>query len=89
MTRRRLNRHCGIPPYLFKSDEMVVRRWEIISNASKRTYWVRATTNEDPFVEQDTTDKFRRYYTVSQKNYPLEGHHHLPNATLIEVDARQ
>ncbi|WP_165074728.1 hypothetical protein [Methanogenium sp. MK-MG] len=48
---------------------------------------VRAATREDPFVEHNIAEKFRRYYTVSQKRYTVEGHHNLPIA--IETDARE
>ncbi|MHC1626779.1 MAG: formylmethanofuran dehydrogenase subunit A [Methanoculleaceae archaeon] len=79
----------GNVKYLFKSGEMVIRDGEIVSNGNKRTLWVNVKTGENPQVKRDITEKFRRYYTVTERNYELVGHHYVPNPLVIEVDANQ
>ena len=34
-------------------------------------------------------DKFLKYYSVTQNNYEVQGHHYIPNPYVIEVDATQ
>ena len=73
--------------YLIKSGEMVINEGEIISNGKKRTFWVDAKVNENPQVMRDITEKFKRYYTVTERNYEVYAHHYVPNPLVIEVDA--
>lgn len=73
--------------YMIKSGEMVINEGEIISNGKKRTFWVDAKVNENPQVMRDITEKFKRYYTVTERNYEVYAHHYVPNPLVIEVDA--
>jgi formylmethanofuran dehydrogenase subunit A len=73
--------------FLIKSGEMVINEGEIISNGKKRTFWVDAKVNENPQVMRDITEKFKRYYTVTERNYEVYAHHYVPNPLVIEVDA--
>ena len=75
--------------YLLKSGELIVKDSEIISNGNKRTFWVDAKTNDNPVVERDISEKFKRYYTVTQNNYEVREKHYVPNPYVIEVDATQ
>jgi formylmethanofuran dehydrogenase subunit A len=75
--------------YLIKGGEMVVKEGEIVSNGKKRTFWVDCKTNENPQVMRDVSEKFKRYYTVSERNYEVYSHHYMPNPYVIEVDATQ
>ncbi|HDQ08681.1 MAG TPA: formylmethanofuran dehydrogenase subunit A [Methanoculleus sp.] len=73
---------------LIKGGELIIKEGEVVSNGrQKRTFWVNAKTNENPVVERDISEKFKRYYTVTQNNYTVEGHHYMPNPYVIEVDA--
>jgi formylmethanofuran dehydrogenase subunit A len=75
--------------YLIKGGEMVVRDGEIVSNGKKRTFWVDCKTSENPQVVRDISEKFKRYYTVTERNYEVYAHHYMPNPYVIEVDATQ
>ncbi|WAI01959.1 formylmethanofuran dehydrogenase subunit A [Methanogenium organophilum] len=77
----------GNAAYLIKGGRMIVKEGEIVDMGNKRTFWVDAKVNENPMVERDIAEKFRRYYTVTQNNYTVEGHHFVPNPYVIEVDA--
>lgn len=79
----------GNARYLFKTGELIINEGEIVSNGNKRTLWVDAKTEENPQVMRDISEKFLRYYTVTQRNYEVEGHHYTPNPLVIEVNAAQ
>lgn len=79
----------GNARYLLKRGEMIINEGEIVSNGNKRTLWVDVKVNENAQVERDISEKFLRYYTVTQNNYEVAGKHYLPNPYVIEVDATQ
>ncbi|RXE55794.1 protein fwdA [Methanoculleus taiwanensis] len=79
----------GNAKYLFKAGTQIIDEHKIVSNGNKRTLWVNAKVNENPQVMRDVKEKFLRYYTVTQGNYEVAGHHYVPNPYVIEVDATQ
>ncbi|MEA2034370.1 MAG: formylmethanofuran dehydrogenase subunit A [Euryarchaeota archaeon] len=72
---------------LIKGGEQIVKDGEIVSNGNKRTFWVNCKTNENAQLERDISEKFKKYYTVTENNYEVSGHHYTPNPYVIEVDA--
>ncbi|MBN1194649.1 MAG: formylmethanofuran dehydrogenase subunit A [Methanomicrobiaceae archaeon] len=84
-----IERAFSTAQYLIKGGEMVVKEGDIVSNGSKRTFWVDCTTSENPQVQRDISEKFKRYYSVTEANYEVSGHHYVPNPYVIEVDASQ
>jgi formylmethanofuran dehydrogenase subunit A len=79
----------GNARYLFKTGVQIIDEHKIVSNGNKRTLWVNAKVNENTQVMRDVKEKFLRYYTVTQNNYEVAGHHYVPNPYVIEVDATQ
>jgi len=79
----------GNAAYLFKAGEMVVRDGEILGNGRKRTLWVDVKVNDNPQVRRDITEKFLKYYTVSEANYEVHEEGYIRNPFRIEVDATQ
>jgi len=79
----------GNAAYLFKAGEMVVRDGEILSNGRKRTLWVDVKVNDNPQVRRDITEKFLKYYTVTEANYEVHEEGYIRNPFRIEVDATQ
>jgi formylmethanofuran dehydrogenase subunit A len=77
----------GNARYFIKGGELIINDGEIISNGNKRTLWVDVKVNENPQVKRDITEKFKRYYTVTEQNYEVYAHHYVPNPLVIEVDA--
>ncbi|HDR73747.1 MAG TPA: formylmethanofuran dehydrogenase subunit A [Methanoculleus sp.] len=75
--------------YLIKGGEIVVKDGQVVSNGNKRTFWVDCKVNENPQVERDIAEKFKRYYSVNLANYEVYAHHYVPNPYVIEVDATQ
>ena len=73
--------------YLIKSGEVIINDSEIISNGNKQTYWVDVKTNASPQVEHDLTEMFRKYYTVSERNYEVEEKSFMKNPNVIAIDA--
>jgi len=73
--------------YVIKTGVPVVQDGRVISNGNKRTLWVDAKVNENAQVMRDVEEKFLKYYSVSLKNYEVQGHHYIPNPYAIEVDA--
>ncbi len=79
----------GNAAYLFKAGEMVVRDGDILGNGRKRTLWVDVKVNDNPQVRRDITEKFLKYYTVSEANYEVHEEGYIRNPFRIEVDATQ
>jgi len=75
--------------YLWKTGVQIIKDGEIVSNGNKRTLWVDAKVKENPQVMRDITEKFKKFYTVSERNYEVAGSHFVPNPFAIEVDATQ
>ncbi|TAJ45219.1 formylmethanofuran dehydrogenase subunit A [Methanofollis fontis] len=84
-----IERAFGNAAYLFKAGEMVVKDGEILSNGRKRTLWVDVKVKENPQVMRDVTEKFLKYYTVTQANYEVHEEGYIRNPYRIEVDATQ
>ncbi|WP_342679079.1 formylmethanofuran dehydrogenase subunit A [Methanofollis sp. UBA420] len=79
----------GNAAYLLKGGEVVVKDGEIVSNGNKKTLWVDAKVNDNPQVRRDITEKFLRYYTVTEANYEVNEKVFMKNPYRIEVDATQ
>jgi formylmethanofuran dehydrogenase subunit A len=45
--------------------------------------------NDNPQVRRDITEKFLKYYTVSEANYEVHEEGYIRNPFRIEVDATQ
>jgi formylmethanofuran dehydrogenase subunit A len=72
---------------VFKSGVQVVSNGEIVSNGNKRTLWVNVKVKDNPQVMRDISEKFIKYYSMTQNNYEALGHHFVPNPYALEVDA--
>ncbi|MDI6718075.1 MAG: formylmethanofuran dehydrogenase subunit A [Methanomicrobiales archaeon] len=72
---------------LFKTGVQIIKDGEIVSNGNKRTLWVHAKVPENPQVMRDIREKFLKYYTVTERNYEVEGRSFIPNPYPIEVEA--
>ncbi|HZD42801.1 MAG TPA: formylmethanofuran dehydrogenase subunit A, partial [Methanomicrobiales archaeon] len=72
---------------LFKTGVQIIKDGEIVSNGHKRTLWVNAKMEESPQVIRDIKEKFLKYYTVSERNYEVEGRSYIPNPLEIDVEA--
>lgn len=79
----------GNAAYLFKGGEVVVKDGEVVSNGNKKTLWVDVKVNDNPQVRRDVTEKFLRYYTVTEANYEVNEKMFMKNPYRIEVDATQ
>ncbi|UUX91566.1 formylmethanofuran dehydrogenase subunit A [Methanoplanus endosymbiosus] len=77
----------GNAEYFIKKGELIINDSEIISNGSKRTFWVNAGKELTPQVERDVSERFKKYYTVTRNNYEVKEHHYVPNEYMIEVNA--
>ena len=75
--------------YLIKSGEIIINDGEIVSNGNKQTYWVNVETNPSKQVEHDLNEFFRKYYSVSRKNYEVDEHAFMKNPNVIKIDATQ
>jgi formylmethanofuran dehydrogenase subunit A len=71
------------------SGEIIVNDGEIVSNGNKQTYWVNVETNPSKQVEHDLNEFFRKYYSVSRKNYEVDEHAFMKNPNVIKIDATQ
>jgi formylmethanofuran dehydrogenase subunit A len=79
----------GNAAYLIKGGEIVVKDGEVVSNGNKKTLWVDVKVNDNPQVRRDITEKFLRYYTVTEANYQVNEKVFMKNPYRIEVDATQ
>ncbi|MBN2734580.1 MAG: formylmethanofuran dehydrogenase subunit A [Methanomicrobiaceae archaeon] len=77
----------GNAKYFIKSGELIINDGEIISNGHKRTFWVKPGMELTAQVNRDVTERFKKYYTVTQNNYEVKEHHYVPNPYVIEVNA--
>ncbi|MDD3977094.1 formylmethanofuran dehydrogenase subunit A [Methanomicrobium antiquum] len=77
----------GNARYFIKRGELIINEGEIISNGNKRTFWVNPGMELTSQVERDVTERFKKYYTVTQNNYEVKEHHYMPNPYEIEVKA--
>ena len=75
--------------YLIKSGEIIVNDGEIVSNGNKQTYWVNVETAPSKQVEHDLNEYFRKYYSVSRRNYEVDEHAFMKNPNVIKIDATQ
>ncbi|WOF15298.1 formylmethanofuran dehydrogenase subunit A [Methanoplanus sp. FWC-SCC4] len=77
----------GNAKYFLKGGDLIIDDGEIISNGNKRTFWVNSKTEMTEQVERDVSERFKRYYTVSQNNYEVKESHYVPNPYVIEVES--
>ena len=54
----------------------------------KKTFWVDAKVPENKQVMHDIKEKFLRYYSVNENNYPVP-ESYAPHQHIIAVDATQ
>ena len=52
----------------------------------KRTLWVDAKVNENPQVMRDVKEKFLKYYSINEGNYPVPDSY-APHPYVIALDA--
>ena len=55
---------------------------------NKQTFWVDVKVNENKQVMHDIREKFLRYYSVNENNYPVP-ESYAPHQHIIAVDATQ
>jgi formylmethanofuran dehydrogenase subunit A len=76
--------------YTIKGGEIVVKDGEVVSTPHGTTAWVDAKIPEEAEVElmEDLESEFKRYYTISLANYPVQGEY-LPKQNRVALDARR
>jgi formylmethanofuran dehydrogenase subunit A len=57
--------------YTVKGGEIVVKDGEIVKPVKGKTYWIDVATSMPREINDDIKKKFREYWTVEYKNYPL------------------
>jgi len=74
--------------YLFKDGKICVQDGKILDIGQKQTFWVDAKVKENKQVMHDVREKFLRYYSVNENNYPVP-ESYAPHQHIIAVDATQ
>ena len=72
--------------YLFKDGKICVEGGKVVDMGHKKTFWVDAKVNENKQVMHDVREKFLRYYSVNENNYPVP-ESYAPHQHIIGVDA--
>jgi formylmethanofuran dehydrogenase subunit A len=74
--------------YLFKDGKICVEGGKVVNMGEKKTFWVDAKVKENKQVMHDVREKFLRYYSVNENNYPVP-ESYAPHQHIISVDATQ
>ncbi|MGB7788645.1 formylmethanofuran dehydrogenase subunit A [Methanoregula sp.] len=74
--------------WLFKDGKICVEDGKVVDMGHKKTFWVDAKVNENKQVLHDIKEKFLRYYSVNENNYPVP-ESYAPHQHIIAVDATQ
>jgi formylmethanofuran dehydrogenase subunit A len=74
--------------YLFKDGKICVKDGTVIDNGNKRTFWVDVKVKPNKQVAHDVKEKFLKYYSVNEGNYPVPDSY-APHPYVIAVDATQ
>jgi formylmethanofuran dehydrogenase subunit A len=74
--------------YLFKDGKICVEGGKVVDMGHKKTFWVDAKVKENKQVMHDIREKFLRYYSVNENNYPVP-ESYAPHQHIIAVDASQ
>jgi formylmethanofuran dehydrogenase subunit A len=73
--------------YTIKDGEIVVKDGEIVKEVFGKTYWADVETSLPHDINADIKKKFKDYWTVEYKNYPLrEGFLHSPAPIAIKAE---
>ncbi|MFA4861901.1 formylmethanofuran dehydrogenase subunit A [Methanoregula sp.] len=72
--------------YLFKDGRICVEEGKVVDMGHKKTFWVDAKVNENKQVMHDIREKFLRYYSINENNYPVP-ESYAPHPHIIGVDA--
>ncbi|HOX35516.1 MAG TPA: formylmethanofuran dehydrogenase subunit A, partial [Methanoregulaceae archaeon] len=76
----------GNAAYLFKDGRICVEGGKVVDMGQKKTFWVDAKVPENKQVMHDVREKFLRYYSVNENNYPVP-ESYAPHQHIITVDA--
>ena len=57
--------------YLFKDGKICVEDGKVVDMGNKQTFWVDVKVPENKQVMHDIREKFLRYYSVNENNYPV------------------
>ncbi|PKG31078.1 amidohydrolase family protein, partial [Methanoregula sp.] len=71
---------------LFKDGVICVEEGRIVNMGKKHTFWVDARVPENKQVTHDIREKFLRYYSINEGNYPVP-ESYAPHQHIISVDA--
>jgi len=74
--------------YLFKDGKICVEEGKIVDMGHKQTFWVDAKVNENKQVMHDIKEKFLKYYSLNENNYPVP-ESYAPHQHILTVDAVQ
>jgi formylmethanofuran dehydrogenase subunit A len=74
--------------YLFKNGTICVEDGKVIDMGHKETFWVDVKVPENKQVMHDIKEKFLRYYSLNEKNYPVP-ESYAPHQHILSVDATQ
>jgi formylmethanofuran dehydrogenase subunit A len=77
----------GNAAYTSKGGEIVVKDGEVVKQVFGKSYWADVKTTMPHDINDDIKKKFRQYWTVEYKNYPLqEGFLHSPAPVTIKAE---
>jgi formylmethanofuran dehydrogenase, subunit A (EC 1.2.99.5) len=74
--------------FLFKDGKICVEDGTIVDMGKKHTFWVDVNVPENKQVMHDIREKFLRYYSLTEANYPVP-ESYAPHQHIISVDASQ
>jgi formylmethanofuran dehydrogenase subunit A len=73
---------------LMKDGRICVRDGVVVDHGKKHTFWVDVKVNENKQVMHDIREKFLKYYSVNEGNYPVPDSY-APHQHVIALDATQ
>ena len=74
--------------YLFKDGKICVEEGKVVDMGNKHTFWVDAKVKENKQVMHDIREKFLKYYSLNENNYPVP-ESYAPHQHILTVDAVQ
>ena len=74
--------------YFIKDGRLCVENGKVVDTGRKQTFWVDIRMPENKQVMHDVREKFLKYYSLSEANYPVP-ESYVPNPHVIAVDAMQ
>lgn len=73
---------------LLKDGKICVRDGVVVDHGMKHTFWVDVKVKDNKQVMHDIKEKFLKYYSVNEGNYPVPDSY-APHQHVIALDATQ